>query len=152
MWNPSPFAFRLIVIVSLIINCALLIDGHWRIIPRSEEAALAQEQMNGLEARFSDDQWTRAYYVGHAGTIAALLGMLLFIDIARWTALMMPFINLAFCPFFGLYVSTELQVALGYLAALLYDAALAIAFLAPIAYRFTGDDDGRLPTVSAEEP
>ena len=103
--------------------------------------------MSGAGTWFNDTQWIKASLLINVGTLASLLGMYMYWDIARWGGLIFTVTHAVSCLCFGIGVYTPAELFLGCLVSITIDAVVAISFLTPIAHDFTGEQ--RLPPTLA---
>ena len=127
----------------LLVAASVLLYVYWLVLPHVARTLSPEVQQILSYEGFGGQPWAAdpGFYLSlGVAKILASLALVLFLSWGRWLFVALTAIGLAFVPFSGLSVGAPLDNLVGYLAALVDGAILALAFSSPFSEAMRRDE------------
>lgn len=127
----------------LLVAASVLLYVYWVLLPHMARTFPPEVQQIISFGGYGGQPWVvdpRFYLSLGVAKLLASLGLVLFLSWGRWLFVAVSAIGLACVPFSGLSVGVPLDNLVGYLAALIDGAVLAISFSSPFSEAMRRDE------------
>lgn len=150
MWTPSLRTFRVLTLLSLIMHLIIIAEGQFGFLPKTADERTVM-MANGINAAIDYEMGMKLYYLITAMFTLGLLGTYFLQNLGRWSVFLAT-LGTVFSAFaYGVWVETPAFVLLYSICIFLTNLTLAIAFLSPIALRFSGEYPDAAATNTADD-